>query len=71
MRKNNKSNRGGYLSTQQVLERYGIRQRKTLDRWIKKNGFPKPIYITKRCRRWSIQELEKYDDGRKITVDDM
>jgi hypothetical protein len=60
-----------YLTSAQVLRRYG----RTSPVWLHRrqhddSGFPPPIYIAG-CRYWSLAELEAYeaDEARKVAPD--
>jgi len=51
-----------YVTDNQTAERYGV-SRGTVWRWAKENPeFPKPVYFSKGCVRWSISELQAYEE---------
>ena len=36
----------------------------TVYRWIKKQGFPKPIRLSPSCSAWSVKEVQSWIDSR-------
>jgi predicted DNA-binding transcriptional regulator AlpA len=51
-----------YLSTPQILGRYGDISEMTLWRWMKNDGFPSPRWIHNR-RYWVEVECDAWDAG--------
>jgi len=50
-----------FLTDVQTGKRYNV-SRGCIWRWSKKNpNFPKPVYFSKGCVRWSISELEEFE----------
>jgi predicted DNA-binding transcriptional regulator AlpA len=37
----------------------------TVYRWIKTQGFPKPIKLSPSCSVWSVAEVQDWIDGRQ------
>jgi len=53
-----------FLSRKQVASRYNVHT-STLWRWMSQEGFPKPMTISGRVKRWSLQDLESFEAGLK------
>jgi predicted DNA-binding transcriptional regulator AlpA len=52
------------LGIRAVMTRYGGISDRTVDRWLEKLDFPKPIYIQRR-RYWDEAELDAFDATRR------
>ena len=53
-----------FLSRKQVASRYNVHT-STLWRWMSQEGFPKPMTISGRVKRWSLQDLENFETRLK------
>ena len=54
----------GELASLKTLEaRYNVVS-KTLDKWIKEHGFPKPIMLNQRKRVWRVAEILAWENKR-------
>ncbi len=54
-----------YLSDLQLAARYGV-HRSTPWRWAKVDPtFPKPVTLSRGCTRWSLSELELWEEARR------
>ena len=53
-----------YLTDRQVADRYGI-SRQTVWAWIKRESLPSPIRLTAGCVRWSVDDLERWEESRR------
>jgi prophage regulatory protein len=53
-----------FLSDKQTADRYGV-QRTTIWRWVKEEGFPGPVNLSRGCTRWPLGAIEKWEQ-RKI-----
>lgn len=53
-----------YLTDRQVADRYGI-SRQTVWSWIKREKLPGPIKLTAGCVRWSVADLERWEQSRR------
>lgn len=53
-----------FLSRKQVASRYGVHT-STLWRWMSQEGFPKPMTLSGRVKRWSLQDLESFETRLK------
>jgi len=49
-----------YLSDKQVADRYKV-GRCTIWRWIKDQGFPKPVILSPGCSRFKISLIEEWE----------
>ncbi|WP_423208690.1 helix-turn-helix transcriptional regulator [Paracoccus yeei] len=50
-----------FLSDQQVAERYGLKSREAIWKWVKRNQFPKPIKLSPGCTRWRLNDIENWE----------
>jgi predicted DNA-binding transcriptional regulator AlpA len=56
----------GELASVKTLEaRYGVVS-KTLDKWIKSSGFPKPIMLNARKRVWPVAAILEWEKSRAM-----
>lgn len=54
-----------YLSDTQLAARFGV-HRSTPWRWVKTDpSFPKPVVLSPGCTRWSLEEIELWEDAKK------
>lgn len=53
-----------YLTDRQVADRYGI-SRQTVWAWVDREGLPRPIKLTAGCVRWSVADLEQWEQSRR------
>jgi len=54
-----------FLNDQEVAKRYGV-HRKTIWEWARKvEDFPKPIKLVPRTTRWSLADLDEFDEKRR------
>ena len=51
------------LKISEVCELTGV-SRVTIWRWIKHNGFPKPVHLSDRVRAWPVDEVEAWIEAR-------
>lgn len=58
---------GGYLSVGQLAERWSV-GKSTIWRWCKEGDMPLPIQIGKGATRWSIGDIEVYEQSRRDTA---
>lgn len=59
-------NLGELATVDWVAQRYDVSPR-TLDNWVKHHGFPKPIVLNKRQRRWHLAEIIKWEQARSTS----
>lgn len=52
-----------WMRESELLEIFAI-SRTTFRRWLAKEGFPKGKALSKRCRRWTVEEVESWADSR-------
>lgn len=50
-----------YLTVNEVANKYGVSV-STIRRWSSQGKFPKPKHIGKRTIRFSLKELDEYDN---------
>lgn len=53
-----------FLSAEQVSHRYGV-HRATPYRWAQQGSFPKPIKLGANVTRWSLADLEAWEQSQK------
>ncbi|WGR59780.1 AlpA family phage regulatory protein [Paracoccus ferrooxidans] len=53
-----------YLSDVQIAQRYGLKSREVIWKWVKRNGFPHPIKLSPGCTRWKLSEIEQWEATR-------
>jgi predicted DNA-binding transcriptional regulator AlpA len=53
-------------SLKTVEARYGVVS-KTLDKWIKAHGFPKPIMLNARKRVWPVAAILEWERSRSTS----
>lgn len=53
-----------YLSDVQVAQRYSLKSREVIWKWVKRNRFPKPIKLSPGCTRWKLSEIEMWEAAR-------
>lgn len=55
-----------YLKDSQIADRYGV-GRATIWRWLKIDpSFPEPIALSPKCTRWSLEDLEAWEQARPV-----
>ena len=52
-----------YLNRKDLMNHFGIRERRTIDSWIKTNNFPEPIHLGG-LLRWKTSEVAKWSANR-------
>lgn len=50
------------LNRNELAARLGVTNR-TLDKYVKQEGFPKPIPLPGRAKRWDAETVEKFVKG--------
>lgn len=58
-----------WLSSADVIERYGSISEATLARWVARSQFPEPVSFGGRLRLWDERELDEFDAKRKAARD--
>ena len=54
-----------HMTRQTLIEEYPVpKTRPGLRRWIKKLGFPKPVYAHSNLRLWSPEAVEEWFESR-------
>lgn len=53
-----------YLTIKNLIERYSI-SRSTILRLVDAGEFPRPVRIGLASKRWAIEDLEKFEAGKK------
>lgn len=53
-----------FLSADQVANRYNV-HRASIYRWAKEADFPKPIKLGDNCTRWSLEDIEAWEQMKK------
>lgn len=48
----------------QVARRYGIRP-DTVQSWLRQGKFPQPLRLGRKCSRWSIDDLKRWEDEKR------
>jgi len=43
-----------------VAERYGV-SRATVWNWVRAGKLPKPVKLSAKCTRWSVDQLDRHD----------
>jgi predicted DNA-binding transcriptional regulator AlpA len=52
-----------YFTDKQVAARFGV-HRTTIWRWIKNEGFPKPVQLSKGCTRFQEAPVRAWENKR-------
>jgi prophage regulatory protein len=49
-----------YSTDKQLAKRFHV-HRTAIWRWVKKNGFPAPVRLSKGCTRWRDSDVEAWE----------
>lgn len=52
-----------YLSDRQLSERFSV-HRTTVWRWMREEGFPRPVHLSANCTRWRLSDVESWEAQR-------
>ncbi|MFM2667160.1 helix-turn-helix domain-containing protein [Vibrio mediterranei] len=53
-----------YMTTEEIMEHFGIAGKCTLYRWRKSKGFPEPV-IPGKPNRWLTEDIVRWEDLHK------
>ena len=61
-----KQSPGDLVGVEWITQRYDVVPA-TVANWIKRGGFPKPIMLNRRQRRWHISEILAWENKRPLS----
>jgi predicted DNA-binding transcriptional regulator AlpA len=47
-----------------VARRYGVKA-DTIQGWVRQGKFPQPLRLGRKCSRWSIRDLKRWEDEKR------